>query len=87
MVKDLWTYNIYNRIDGQLLTVAYLDMKDDLYSGGATIIFFINSIDDHFIGEIEPSRMKSLTPILNNGNNIELALDDNPVIFLYEFKN
>ncbi|TSA37989.1 MAG: 6-bladed beta-propeller [Porphyromonadaceae bacterium] len=79
-------YNIYNRIDGRLLTLAYLDIKDDLFFGGADIIFINNSFDEHFIGEIEPNRMKPLTPIFDKQIKYEVAIDDNPVLFLYDIK-
>jgi hypothetical protein len=77
--------NIYNKMDGNLFSIAYLDTVDDMFFGGAEIIWISNSFDDHFIGIIEPNKMNPLCPIVFNEVKYEFAIDNNPAIILYDF--
>jgi hypothetical protein len=83
---DKGFYHIYNKAEGRLFTASYQQVKDDLFSGGADIRSISKTCEDHFVGTADPSKMKVLSPVVFNQIQHEIAADDNPILFLFDFK-
>jgi hypothetical protein len=78
--------NILNRENGRLFSIPFPKIEDDLFYGGADILWISNTFNDLFIGIIEPNKMNPISPILYNEIKYQFSIDNNPAIILYDFK-
>jgi hypothetical protein len=58
--------NILNRENGRLFSIPFPKIEDDLFYGGADILWISNTFNDLFIGIIEPNKMNPISPIQFN---------------------
>jgi hypothetical protein len=63
-----------------------IKVKDNLFSGGADIRSKSKTFEDHFVGSADPAKMNFQNPIVFNQITYEIAADDNPILFLFDFK-